>query len=1017
MKKMTNHENPSVLHVGTMPNRAYYIPQPKNEAAFFDREDSGAFLSLNGEWDFFFSECIDAVGMSFLLEDFFFPARIPVPSNWQYHGFDRHQYTNLRYPFPYDPPFVPQENPCGVYRRTFIIDSLSESYFLNFEGVDSCFYVWINGSFVGYSQVSHSTSEFNIDQFLRAGENQIIVAVFKWCDGSYLEDQDKFRTSGIFRDVYILHRPTEHIRDFFVHTDILENGSAQIKIDVDFFDAEIPLYARLLSSDGSEIANVQYGEKERQLIFTVDHPLLWTAETPHLYEVILESEKEVIRKKIGIRTVERKDHLILINGKAIRFRGVNRHDSDPVTGSAISIEQAMRDIRIMKEHNINAVRSSHYPNSPWFPELCDRFGLYLMVEADIEAHGVTVLYDETEEGDFNKKLSRFPQRMSASDIFQKQDCDFAHKYNRIAQMELFQAAILDRIQRAVIRDQNAPSVVMWSLGNEAGYGANFIRAAKWAKGYDPSRLLHYEGSIYAEGNDASSVELIDVFSRMYAPPKECAEYFANPQNTKPYILCEYSHAMGNGPGDLLDYQEQIDAIPGFAGGFVWEFCDHAVYAGETEDGREKYLYGGDFGEFPHDGNFCMDGLVYPNRRVHTGMKEYANTIKPIEASEKDGKLHFFSRLDFLHSADYLEIRYELQQNGEKIGEGMLAINIPPRGEISIAMPAECLSEGSYYLNLYYHLLRPTELLPKGHLLGFNQLCLRKETPTLPLLKSGSIELSEEGDVIQLAATNYLYCLDKRKGIFSQMTCDGKKLIEKPIDITLWRAPTDNDRKVKVQWMKAGYDRTQLRAYDVQCEQKDGIVEIRCDMALLAVSVQRIMEVKACYRIDAEGCVDMLFECKKDARMPFLPRFGLRFFLDKGMNAVEYRGYGPDESYVDKRVSSLYGKYLTTVQENDEPYIMPQENGSHYGCETMQVSGNGKAWHFSTDKTFSFSVSEYTQEELTEKMHDFELEKSGFTVLNIDYGQSGIGSASCGTELAEKYQLNEEAFSFRLRMRP
>ena len=637
------HEDLSVLHVNTLENHAYFIPHASREEALHKTTLPGSrTLTLDGSWDFAYFPCCDAMPA---LDTIRFSDSIPVPSVWQNHGYDRHQYSNTKYPFPYDPPYVPAENPCGVYRRRFLhTPEANMRYILSFEGVDSCYYLYVNGSFAGYSQVSHSTSEFDITQLLHAGENTLLVKVLKYCDGSYLEDQDKFRMSGIFRSVSLYTRPDQHLSDYLIRQGF-QGGDVTVDIALRFSGANpLPVSCEVFAPDGTPVLTAQ--SEGDCVSFTLQKPALWTAESPVLYAILLSCQSEYIYQPLGLRRIAVIDGVCTINGNPVTFRGVNRHESDPVTGFTISRDQALADMTIMKQHNINAIRTSHYPNAPWMTQLCDQYGFYVIDEADVECHGVLDLYP--------------PER------FEETDIGLANKYNRIAEIPAFEAAFLDRVQRCVIRDQNCACVVMWSMGNESGFGPNLVKAAQWAKRYDPSRLIHYEGGsrdMVIRGTDTSC---LDVHSFMY-PSVDRIREFMKTIDSRPMILCEYIHAMGNGPGDVQDYQELIDEYPAFCGGFVWEFCDHAIDMGKTITGKKKYFYGGDFGEIPHYGSFCMDGLVYPDRRVHTGMLEYKNVIRPVRAALASAEpltVRISNHLDFTDISALFYGYAEITRDGE-----------------------------------------------------------------------------------------------------------------------------------------------------------------------------------------------------------------------------------------------------------------------------------------------------------------------------------------------------------------
>ncbi len=997
------HESPNELHVGTLENRSYYVPYSGLESAMRGvREESDRFLLLNGTWDFAYFERFEAVP-----EEVGFSDTICVPSVWQNHGYDRHQYTNVRYPFPYDPPYVPAKNPCGVYQRKFsLAKKAGERYHLNFEGVDSCFYLFINGNFVGFSQVSHSTSEFDITDAAVYGENTLTVWVLKWCVGSYLEDQDKLRMSGIFRDVYLLTRPECHLRDFFVHTDLAEKtAQADIRVELAFQEGEAPAALTLLSPRGKTLGKQQ--AQGNLASFTVENPVLWNAEAPELYTLILETCGECIVQRVGIRKVEVKAGVVLLNDVPIKIHGVNRHDNDPVTGYTISREQMIRDFRIMKEHNVNAIRTSHYPNAPWMPELCDQYGFYVMMESDIESHGVVTLYNSLSWERKDENLGRFN-----------------HAYGLIAREPMFEEAILDRVQRNVLRDKNRPSILFWSLGNESGFGPNFEKAGRWVKAYDPSRLLHYEGAYHLSPFLDNDTSMLDLYSRMYASLDDVRDYFENKKDFRPFIQCEYIHAMGNGPGDAWDYQQLIDQYPGFVGGFVWEFCDHSVDMGKTVTGKRKYYYGGDFGEFPHDANFCMDGLVYPDRTPHTAFAEFKNVIRPIRAELVDGgKIRFSNFLDFTSIGEYAAADYVLTVDGEVVQTGKISLpDIGPHASADVNLPCPVPVKGKAVLKISYCQKKELPLTPVGHPLGFDQIILRDErvVPAEALIdRAGKVPtFRETATHIQIEGEAFAYSFDKSTGLFDSLCHGQHELLTHPMAYNIWRAPADNDRNIRVSWQDAGYDMAVPRVYTTEATAEENGIAIRCRLSLAAVYRQKILEIEGRFMVHGDGRVDMEMVCHKNEEMPFLPRFGIRLFVPKAVSRAEYYGYGPNESYLDKRRSSWLGKHRVTARDNHEDYIKPQENGSHWGCDYAAVKDSeGRGFVAYGDKPFSFSISPYTQEELTEKAHNFELCEADCTVVCLDYAQSGLGSNSCGPELEPIYRFNENAFTFKVAILP
>lgn len=986
------YERPELSSVNTCENRSYYIPFESADGAMLKRrEKSAQFVSLNGVWRFSYYNNPRAVPDSAVSPTFDSSpfADIPVPSVWQMHGYDRHQYTNVKYPFPYDPPYIPDENPCGLYLRQFNLDKVvGKRFYLNFEGVDSCHYVYINGQFAGYSQISHSTSEFEVTGLVKEGINHIAVLVLKWCDGSYLEDQDKLRMSGIFRDVYLLARPKNHIRDYSVNTTVI-GDKAEVSVQFSYALEDALTTCTLLSPDGSKIETATANGGRVQ--FSLHKPELWNAEQPRLYTLQIEAGGEYILENIGVRSIRVEQGVILVNEAPIRLKGVNRHDSDPVTGPVISSAQAIKDLMMMKAHNINAVRTSHYPNSPWFLQLCDEYGFYVIDEADIEAHGTTTIFGGSQEKTFGL----------------------------IAQDTQFESAILERVQRCVIRDKNRPCVFAWSLGNEAGYGANFEKAGRWVKAYDPTRLLHYESSIWQTGVHSNDTSMLDVYSRMYASIDDITAYMEQSESTKPLVLCEYIHAMGNGPGDAEDYYNLMEKYPKFCGGFVWEWCDHAVYMGRTPEGKKKYAYGGDFGEFPHDGNFCMDGLVYPDRRPHTALLEYKNVIRPVRAKLAGGKIHFTNKLDFTNTKDYLYAQYELQRDGITVLSGVWEFDIPPRKTSVIPLDFALLVDGALYLNISYCLKNSVPYAEKGYEMGFDQLCLREKPIVLPPQPADlAVSIVENGDFFVISGSGFRYCFDRYRGVFTELVHSNRLLLQKPMEFNIWRAPTDNDRNIRILWEQAGYDRATVKVYSAQAECGDGIAVIKCVLSVSAVHVQRILTVDAQWMIGADGSIDVSLSCERNTQLPFLPRFGLRMFLPKSMEKVEYFGFGSHESYIDKHQASKLGLYCGNVRDLHEDYVKPQENGSHWGCQSLCVqSGDGFGLRVLGEKPFSFNASPYTQEELSAKAHNYELAESGCTVLCLDCQQSGVGSNSCGPELMEKYQLNMEQFELVLRLTP
>mgnify|MGYP000387006361 FL=1 len=1002
------YENLSVLHENTMPARAYYIPASKRMDNLVEhREESDRMQLLNGTWKFQYFNSIYDIQDSFFEKNYDTENfdEIQVPSVWQMAGYDTHQYTNIRYPFPFDPPYVPQDIPCGAYVHTFEYsrDEKAPKSFLNFEGVDSCFYVWINGSYIGYSQVSHMTSEFDVTDVLQDGTNTVAVLVMKWCDGSYLEDQDKFRMSGIFRDVYILKRPKQAISDYHIKTRI-EDMLAKVEIEMKFYS---PLNVKISIEDrnGAVVALGSIAE-EGTAVLEIASPELWNTENPYLYKLILETENEVIVDHIALRKIEIKDQVIYLNGQKIKFRGVNRHDSDPVTGFTISLEQLTTDLTLMKQHNFNAIRSSHYPNAPFFYEMCDKYGFMVIDEADIEAHGPFMIYRK-EDTDYNR---------------------FKRWNEKIADDPVWEEAIVDRVKLMVERDKNRFCIVMWSMGNESAYGCNFEKALEWTKNFDPDRITQYESARYRNYDETYDYSNLDVYSRMYPALSEIQEYL-DKDGSKPFLLVEYCHSMGNGPGDFEDYFQMIQDNDKMCGGFVWEWCDHAIAHGTAENGKTIYAYGGDHGEEIHDGNFCMDGLVYPDRTVHTGLLEYKNVYRParvISYNKESGELVLHNYMDFDDLKDYVKISYELTQDGLVISKGILPeFSVAPHGEGKTNLKINVPENGKCYLKLIYHLKKELPLLDEDHILGFDEIEVSKEDTKCKLAEKwipktvvdSELQVNENDTQIHIKGREFAYTIDKRTALFTEMKFAGREYLNHPMELNIWRAPTDNDMYIKSEWKKAHYDKAYTRAYTTEVVQGKHGVKITSHASVVAETVQKILDVTITWKIEAAGKIDADIAVTKDDEFPDLPRFGVRMFLDKKLSAVRYFGMGPQESYCDKHQAASHGLYRADVGDLHEDYIRPQENGSHYDCEYVELNNSRYGIVASAEKAFSFNASYYTQEELEKKTHNYELIESDSVVFCVDYALNGIGSNSCGPVVLEQYRFDDVLFRFQFTLIP
>lgn len=973
---MSFHEDPCSLHINTLPRHCYYIPFDKEQDPFMPRENSLRFELLNGEWNFkYYDSILD-------LEDNFtsltFEHTLPVPSNWQLHGYDKPQYTNICYPIPYDPPYVPDENPVGVYNRSYTYNPDGMDRILVFEGVDSCIYLYINGEFVGYSQVSHSTSEFDITPFINKGENTITVAVLKWCDGTYLEDQDKFRLSGIFRDVYVLSRPKKRLENYRIKTiTAQDNSHAELQLTVWGCDAT----ASLTDVQGNTIATVEIKSGNTASI-QIKQPMLWSAEIPYLYGLTIITPEEIFGEKVGIRNVCVQDGVVKVNGKAVKFNGVNRHDSYPETGYYASYEQMTKDICLMKQHNVNAVRTSHYPNSPLFYQLCDEYGLYVIDEADMESHGCVEVYN-----DFRWSWDK--------------------GYNGIALLGSdvrFQKAIVDRAEALVTRDINRPCVLFWSLGNESGYGTNMLAAGSLVKSLDDTRLLHYEST---HKLDDTSTEILDVVSQMYTSTTDMNKFLDNPDEKRPLVLCEYAHAMGNGPGDLEDYHQTFYSNERFCGGFVWEWSDHAFPLGETPDGRIKYGYGGDFGEKHHDGNFCMDALTYPDRTPHTGLLELKQVYRPIRVikGEHLGEFVLENLLVFENAGRLFDCHYEITYDGGTFDTGNVTLDIPPMGSSKIEIPrVPEITDREAYIRFIFTAQNDTLFCQKGYEVCFDQLQINDVCSSdAPATDNSVISYTDAPFYITVNAGQVSYRFNKRILKFDSINCNGREILDKPLEFNFFRAPVDND-VMRGDWYRAHLHDYTTKGYDINVAQTAEGLKIMLRQSFGFSMYQPFAYMDVVYTILPSGTLSIDCNLEATNKLTFLPRFGIRMFVPKSFNKVDYFGYGPYESYADKHQASYMGNFSSLISDMHEDYIRPQENSSHYGCRHMCFTDGSIDVKFRSDMGFSFNASEYTQEELCSKKHNFELEKCESNVICVDYKMAGVGSNACGPALAEKYRV-------------
>lgn len=941
---MREYEDLTKLSCGREPQRSYYIPYHSLEAAMEGKREKSEFYKLlNGEWNFkYFERDIDAT-----LENSSWD-KLPVPSNWQMHGYDIPYYTNVNYPYPVDPPYVPDDNPCGVYSYDFEIPAEWEERktYIVFEGVASCIYLYINGEKVGYSQGSHLQAEFDITSFVKPGKNNLKAKVLKWCSGSYLEDQDFFRLSGIFRDVYLLSREEGHLKDIDISAD--RKNIYVSCTDYEIYDAE--------------------GRKT-----DLSEPVLWNAEKPYLYTVIVRGKTEFIPFKIGMREISVSDKgELLINGVSVKLKGVNHHDTHPTSGYYETDEFLYAELLRMKELNINCIRTSHYPPTPEFLNMCDEIGFYVIDETDLETHGFGTRhtgygYDESEQW-----ICRQPE---------------------------WEDAFIERIERTVERDKNHPCVFMWSMGNESNFGINQEKMIEWTRNRDASRLVHCEDT--CRWGDKAPVS---VRSSMYTDvdtlyKKACED------DMRPVFLCEYSHAMGNGPGDVYDYVQTFYSHPKLIGGCIWEWTDHTVIV----DGVQ--MYGGDFGEETHDGNFCCDGLVFSDRSFKAGSLEAKYAYQYFASELKDNKLYIKNLYDFTNLNEY-RVCVELSVDGQAVGAREYVLDIEPHGEgvITLDLKAPAVCKYGAYLNVY---LKDS----KGYEVGMVQHKLGSEVARVQNC-ADKAEITDDGMNYIIAGDGFKYTFDKHYGTLTSFIKNDREQLAEPMKLTAWRAPTDNDRRVKFKWglvegdSRSGENLNLLSNKCYECSAEEN--KITVSGAMSAVARWPIAKYTAVYEFFADGSVKVNVDAKiKEEFDSFLPRFGFEIKSPAVNDSFTYYGMGDGENYCDMCHYTKIGMYNSEAAKEYVPYIMPQEHGNHIKTKWLCMD-NGI--EFYTDSEFEFNVSEYSSEALTDAMHTDELIKNDMTNIRIDYKVSGIGSNSCGPALIEKYRLSEKDISFEFYMK-
>ena len=1011
--RIPDWENPQVMHIDREEPRATLVPYAcEGTALIDDRGLSPYYRLLNGKWEFLYCED-GVVPVDFETAEFegVFE-EIDVPSNWQMHGYDIPHYTNVQYPIPCDPPFVPDKNPVGVYRRAFTLpaDWEEKRVFINFDGVDSCFYVYVNGELAGFSKVPHMPAEFDITGLVNPGDNLVVVKVHKWSDGTYLEDQDFWRLSGIFRDVSLLGVPNVTVRDVATRADLV-NGykdgvlDAMIElVNYSLDDRAATLTVKLLregeviAEESVEAALSGDTATEANVKFEIDDCDRWTAETPNLYTLLvsLESDEDAVVQKIdvGFKKVEICDQQLFVNGVSIKLRGVNRHDTHSELGHVTPMESLVRDIELMKQYNVNTVRTSHYPNDPRWLKLCDEYGLYVIDEADLECHGMVI-----------------PGVLAG----QAYD-DPKSTWNTLSDSDDWTLAYVDRAERMVARDLNHASIIVWSLGNESGYGKNHQAMKDRILELDDTRPIHYERDKELITTDISSV--------MY-PTMETLTQEGLSDNPKPYFMCEYAHAMGLGPGSLREYWDTIYAHKRLIGGCVWEWVDHGMLCVD-DDGKEYYAYGGDFGDEPNDSNFCVDALNYPDRTPHTGLIELKKAYEPVKFTLNGIRLTIKNLFAF-RTLDDLDAVWALKRDGVQLSRGRLDLSgVAPYGEKTVDLPLELPEDGECFLEIAVTEAYETLWAERGHAVTEEQIKLDVKPAIITVSPDVMPELllDYEDNVAAIYGEDFEVVFDAISGDLVSWEKGGVELIEEAPRFSAWRVPIDNDVHQKEKWQKLGLDKLGARVEAFEAEQIDrAVVRVTVVQVHSGYTVSPVIKTAFAYTVFGSGDIRLDVKFIPLRPLTWLPKLGIQLAMPGQFDRALWFGRGPHENYPDMKGAAPVGQYASLVEDLHEPYVRPQENGARQDTRILAITdilGNGLM--FISEKAhgdgFSFTAHNYSDKALAEAKHTNELEAEDETTVSIDYRQCGVGSNICGPEPQEQYKLylNEEA-SYRFVMKP
>lgn len=1004
---MKTWENHQIDGINRMPARAHFLTFPSKEKALLNNNRyTHAFKNLNGVWKFMFLDAPEYSPEGFFNSDFDVTKMddITVPGNWQLQGYGKMHYSDLWYNFPINPPYVPTENPTGIYKRTFFVE---ESYrdkkiIIRFCGVDSAYHLWINGKEVGYSKVARNESEFDITDIIRVGEeNDVTVRVYQWSDGTYLEDQDMWWESGIFRDVELIGVPKDGINDYKVIADLddeYKNGIFKVEAFLRT-TKEVNVTFELVDAGENTVFTKTVVAKEGkacidEVIADVNH---WTAETPYLYKLFMTVEDdgqivEVIPQNVGFRNIRLNGETFLVNGVAIKFKGVNRHDYSPQNGRVVSREEIEKDIILMKEFNINAIRTSHYPNSYYLYDLCDEYGMYLIAETDLECHGFELTGD----------------------------------YKWITDDPSWELAYVSRMTRMIERDKNHPAIIFWSLGNESAFGCNFRKMTDVAHEMDPTRLVHYEGDF--------DVESADVYSTMYTwienPKKPYLMKDIIEKSKKPHIHCEYCHAMGNGPGNLKDYQDLVYAHDKLQGGFVWEWFDHGIES-FTESGEKYYRYGGDFGDDPSNKDFCIDGLIMPDRTPSPGLYEYKKVIEPITTTAVDiqkGIINLLSRYDFAN-LDRFNLVYKVMEDDVILQTGFMAVpSIEARANKDITLPYDLsvikVKPGvHYYVNISYQLREDTSYASSGHELATAQFELPLYKEGIMVRPEGILNVEKEHTTLHVKGANFSLDFNLVNGNLMNIVRDGMQVLSKGPRLTLWRAPISNDMEIIDKLKKVYFLHLEHEVVmNIDYHMEGNILKVEVDTINSTTNSAWHFKTKYVYTVCPSG--DILIDVegtpsgRVDLAPDMLPRIGVSMHLDKSMEHVRYFGMGPGENYADSKEAAQMGLYANTVDGLFTNYVIPQENGNHMGCKWVSMTNDrGMGLLASTEGDFNFSASWYEDKDLDDAKHTCDLVKRDYIVFNVDYKQNALGTNSCGQWQLDKYRAKFEDFKLSFRLTP